>query len=300
MMMIRLNRQPISIRYSVLFLQFLGTSNFDFFMKSFKNISPVKCFKALIGLASVFVFVACEKEIDVDLRTSDPKVVIEGVVAEDSLAYVRITKTKDFYSDNDFPPVSGAVVTITSDEGKSEVLQQNSKGIYFAHSMRGEVNRTYSLHVLLEGKEYTATSKMPKKVDIEKIEMFFIPSFDYSVPKVFFQDIPGEENYYRGILYLNYTRMDIGNEAMDAKNRDGVLIERILPVFDDDKENSRKVEKGDKVIVELQSIDKGAFTFFDTFGRMGASQNNPTGNITGGALGYFSAYSYDRKFIIAD
>lgn len=252
------------------------------------------CLISLLGITS------CEKEIDVDLHSVEPRIVIEGLVKKDSLATVNVTTTKDFDTDNTFIPVSGAIVTISDNAGNEEVLKQNKAGLYVAKTIRGVENRTYNLSVSVDGKVYTSTSTMPQLVPIDSIKMHYIPMFKYAVPMVVFRDPAGVENHYRNILYLNRVRMDIGGEATDSKNRDGFEIERILPVFDDDKEDSRKVEKGDTVMVELQSIDKGAFTFFDSLDRIDMGQTNPTTNITGGALGYFSAYAFDRKSIIAD
>lgn len=247
-----------------------------------------------------FGIISCEKEIDVDLNSVEPKIVIEGRIAKDSIAKISITKTKDFNTNNDFPPVFGAVVTISDDRGNSEVLDQNKDGLYISERIRGKENVTYYLNVKVEGEEYTSVSKMPELVEIDTITMYYIPTFGYSVPMVAFYDPAGVQNYYRNMLYLNRVRMDIGDETTDTKQRDGVYVERMLPVFDNEKEDSRKVEKGDTILVEMQSIDEGAFRFFETLSFMGASQTNPTTNIQGGALGYFSAYALDRKQIIAD
>jgi len=251
-------------------------------------------------LISSFLVTSCEKEIDVDLKSVEPKIVIEGLIAKDSIAKVNITKTKDFYEDNNFLPVFGAVVTISDDAGNSEVLNQNKDGIYISKLIRGKENVTYYLNVKVEGNEYTSVSKMPELVEIEDITMYPIPAFKYAVPMVHIPDPAGVKNYYRNILYMNRVRMDIGSETTDDKQRDGTVIGRILPVFDDDKEDSREVVKGDTVLVELQTIDKGTYDFFESLGMMDATQTNPTTNIEGGALGYFSAYTIDRKQIIAD
>jgi len=50
----------------------------------------------------------------------------------------------------------------------------------------------------------------------------------------------------------------------------------------------------------LQCIDKGAYTFFYTLSRIEDSKTNPTSNIKGGALGYFSASTVDKMTITAE
>jgi len=259
----------------------------------------IKYYFPVIYFMVLLVFPSCEKEIDLNLRSVEPNVVIEGTITLNGNAIVNITTTKDFEDNNEFPPLFGAIVKLTDENGNSEILEQSGEGLYIGSSIIGQERTTYHLSVKLNNNEYTASSTLPRKVNITNIVMYHIPLFDYPVPQVIFQDPSGEPNYYRAILSMNGKRMDIGNETIDDRNRDGVMIERILPVFDDNKEDSRKVEQGDIILVELQSLDKGAYTFFDTLGSMGTSLNNPTSNFKGGALGYFSAYASDFMEIVA-
>lgn len=63
-------------------------------------------------LITVF-FTACEKVINVDLNNAAKKYVIEGIITDQpGSAVIKITQTKDFDEDNNFPGVSGALVTI--------------------------------------------------------------------------------------------------------------------------------------------------------------------------------------------
>lgn len=252
-----------------------------------------------ILISSLFVF-SCEKEIDVDLRSVTPRLVIEGVVVKDSLAKVKLTKTKDFDGDNNYLPVSGAEVVISDDAGASEILILDESGWYVAQTLRGEVGRTYNLLVIYEEKTYTSTSTMPPLVEIDSITMYKFPVIDYHIPRIHFKDPKGKANdYYRIKLFIKDKYMSVGQEAVSTDQTDG--LEVALPFFVDEKKlDDEKIKKGDKITFELQSVDKGAYTFFDTLGKMEETKNNPTSNISGGVLGYFSAYSYDRQFIIAD
>ncbi len=258
-----------------------------------KYTVPVACFFFILCTAS------CEKVIDIDLHSVEPRVVIEALLPLDSTETVGISTTKDFNIDNEFIPLSGAVVTLKDDDGNSEILEQNNEGLYVGRSIKGVEQKTYYLHIDIDGKEYTSESTMPRFVRLEKINMYSIPAFDYPLPQIVFQDPAGEDNYYRAKLYINGTRKDIGGGTVDDEQRDGLQIERLLPAFDDD-DDRETILKGDTILVEFQTLDKGAYTFFDTFGTMGMSQNNPASNIEGGALGYFSAYTVDRMKIIAD
>ncbi|MCD7972749.1 MAG: DUF4249 domain-containing protein [Candidatus Azobacteroides sp.] len=257
------------------------------------------------GIGFLFVLVfglsACEKEIDVKLRSVDPILVIEGKIREDSLAMVRLTTTKDFYDDNFFPAVENARVFISDDRGNEETLLLSPElGWYTANNIKGEVGVTYHLNVEHEGNIYTASTTMPPKVTIDSITLTKIPIYDYPIPILHFMDPKGEVNqYYRTIIYLNNSRIKKDNETLSTEFTDGSHIARMVPIFvDEDK--GETFEPGDLITIELQSVDKGTYLFFKTMGDVDDSLNNPTSNITGGALGYFAAYPTDVMSIIAD
>lgn len=246
------------------------------------------------------LFVSCEKEIDVDLNSVPPQLVIEGIVAKDSLAKVKLTKTKDFGENNNYQPVAGANIQISDNAGNTDILTLNSAGWYSTKTLRGVEGRTYKLTVVYDNKTYTSTSKMPPVVKIDSVSMFDFPVIDYRLPRVHFKDPKGTVNdYYRAKLFINGKYIPTGNEAISTDRSDGIEVVNLF--FPDKKKlENEEISKGDKIRVELQSLDKGAYTFFYTLGNMEQSENNPTSNITGGALGYFSAYSLDSKEIIAD
>lgn len=250
-------------------------------------------------ICGVTLFNSCEKEIEVDLNSSEPKIVIEGKIKLDSVATVKITKSKDYNTDGIFPAVNDAIVTITDNNGNSEILKQNSEGLYYADTIKGIIGNTYYLSVSVENEVFTAASTMPEYVPIDSLYMYDIPAFDYAMPMVKLQDPEGIENYYRYVLYINGRHINYGYSVQDDDNRDGFPIERLLPVSKKDN-GDNDIHKGDVIWVELQCIDKGVYTFFDTLGRISETLVNPTSNIKGGALGYFSAYTYDRKSIIAE
>ncbi|MEN9919613.1 MAG: hypothetical protein RL662_2049 [Bacteroidota bacterium] len=256
---------------------------------------------ALFSVVCLVGFTACEKEIHVDLHSVEPRLVIEGLIVKDSLAKVTLTKTKDFDSDNIFQPITDAVVTISDDKGNYEVLKADQSGVFRSVAFIGKVNTKYNLKVVYAGNEYTSTSTMPQLVVIDTIKLYDIPSFGYPVPLIEFQDpIDGTAHYYKSTLHINGVRRDIGGETTDTRNREGLLIQRILPVFDKDESTKPRLQKGDTILVELQAIDKGVHDFFESLAQISSSETNPTTNIMGGALGYFSANTSHRKSMIAD
>ena len=109
-----------------------------------------------------------------------------------------------------------------------------------------------------------------------------------------FTDPLGVGNYYRVVVGSN----NIGAFG-DRTYR--VLEDKILDGQELSTSFNTKVHSGDTVNIQLQSIDKGTYDFYNTLnnaiGNTGASQfisslpANPTNNISNHGLGYFSAYA---------
>ncbi|MFV0469222.1 MAG: DUF4249 domain-containing protein [Dysgonomonas sp.] len=253
-------------------------------------------------IVSSLILASCEKEVDVDLRSVESRLVIEGKVVKDSLATVRLTTTKDFYDDNNFLPVTDAVVVITDDAGHGDTLAYDAiSKLYRSSTIYGIEKRTYNLSVKYKEIEYTSTSTMPPLVPLDSVTLAFLyPGMDYPFPYVHLKDPLGEENqYYRFPVYVNGKRIVKDDAAYSAEYNDGQKIVLPITVFPENNSDEDPIKQGDTILIESQCIDKGAFLYFSTLADIDNSLNNPTTNIKGGALGYFSAYSVDRKSIIA-
>lgn len=254
-------------------------------------------------IALVAIISSCEDVIDVDLRSADPEVVIEGVIRMDEQAYVLITKTKDFSSNNDYPRIRDAKVVITDNAGNTEELQPDASGKYVATSILGVEKRTYNLSVTYEEKNYTATTYMPPRVEIDSITVFRFPVSDTYYPQVHFVDPKGKENqYYRFVCGINNEwPTNIAKLQLSTEFSDGdVIRDPIFFYFDDGNDDDDVIQNGDLVTLEMQCIDRGTYYFFETLSNVGMATANPTSNINGGALGYFGAYSYTRKQVVME
>ncbi len=266
-------------------------------MKNLKN----KYTALLAALTLLFTVSSCEKEIEVDLRSVTPRILIEGIVKQDQLATVKVSQTLDFNDNSGYPFLEGAIVKISDDAGNSETLLQDNTGWYVAESIKGEVGRTYTLSVTYKENEYTATSKIPPLVRIDSLTMYRAPVMEYAIPMIHFTDPKGDANqYYRGLVYINGKQLpDMREQVLSCEFLDGSPAHAPFAVFTNDPDND-PVKIGDEILIEFQCIDKGAYTFFDTLTRIEDKKTNPISNISGGALGYFCASTVDRMSIIAN
>ncbi len=251
-------------------------------------------------LIIALAFSSCQKEIDIDLNSKSPHIVVEAEISDQSASCkVKLTKTVNFNESNNFPAVSGAVVRISDDIGNSDILTETSPGIYTSSTLQGIQGRTYTVEITSDGKTYTAISKMPAPTSIDtlKVENSFFGNSRFINAE--FQDSAGIENYYRLIQAVNgipKTTVFITSDYL----QDGKTISQTL--FYREEEDS--LVTGDSVTVLLQSIDKGVYEYFRTLSELsgGGGQSttpaNPTSNFTNGALGYFSGYSVRAKTIV--
>lgn len=248
----------------------------------------------------LFFMAGCEDVIDVNLRSVEPRLVIEAAVRLDQPASVLITKTKDFASPNEYEPITDAVVKVWDDNGKEELLETDSYGYYTSAAIRGEEGRTYRLSVMYDGQHYTAVSTMPSMVKIDSLSLFDFPVLDYPFPMLHFTDPSGNENcFYKVVIRVNGILPESNDYVLvTTEFMDGMPVHQVLPVSTTDEDQDPFVQ-GDEINIELQCLDEPAFRFWETLRRINSSLVNPTSNIEGGALGYFSAYSYDNMSIEA-
>jgi len=247
---------------------------------------------------------SCEKVIDLDLNSADTQLVITGNLSAEK-GVVTLTKTIDFDESNVFPSASGAVVTITDNTGRSEKLRETATGQYQTTTLVSKVGQTYTLTVQAEGKTYTAQSQASKLVDLVSVTVkgggnsqpIGPDGSKYNID-VSYKDPAGESNYYRFILKINGVATD-DMIVSDDRLSDGDDITRPL-------RTDQTINKGDVITVEMQCIDKGVYTYFNSFGRLmggptdSSTPANPISNISGGKLGYFSAYVSQQKTVVAN
>lgn len=248
----------------------------------------------ITGFAALF---ACKKVITLDLSTAPTTIAIEGNITNDPGPYsVTISKTVGFYQNNTFPTVSGAVVKITdSTDGVTDSLIETESGVYVSSKIIGEIGHTYLLSIVAEGKEYKSSSTMPKQINLDSITFLTTSGFGKDVTNavVNFQDPAGESNYYNFVEYFRNSppkQIHVFNDRLS----DGRYITR--QIFNDSTVNHL-----DTVFIEMQCIDKKVFSYLQELSGQDATNGQPTSpadpvsNISGGALGYFSAHTSQRK-----
>lgn len=267
--------------------------------------------KPVLSLLGYMALVSCEEVIDLDLGKNEPRIVIEGTVTTDQGPYtVKINQSVDYGELNEFPPVSGATVSVKDDQGATATVVEVDEGIYSVQDIQGQNGRSYTIEVSYNGETYQASSLLPPTdIPIQSLEYtfeeetLFIDEGYYLT--AYFADPIEETNYYRLRIFVNgevyYFERD------DNRVRDDnfwLINDKFFNGKLMDFEFPHTLKAGDKVDVELHQVDRTTFDYYrtlvDLMGVGGVAPANPLSNWSNGALGYFGAISVSYASMVIE
>ena len=254
-----------------------------------------------ILFTALVLFSACEKVINIDLKNTAPKVIIEGTITDDpfTISYtVLVSKSNSFSSNGKNNPVSGATVIVEdATSNVIDTLEETKPGVYKTQKITGIDGHTYKLRAIVDGVAYTASSTMPQAVPLDSLYIQSLPFFGEDFKQVIpvFKDPIGQENYYRFSVQVNDS---LQNEfdAWDDLLSNGKVNSRPLGI------NAQELFDGDDTVyVTMNSTDKAMYDFFSTLENAsgnGQTPGNPLSNISNGAIGYFGAITVRERYVI--
>ena len=200
-------------------------------------------------LAMVLMFASCEKIINVDIPDSDPQIVIEGIMNTDTNIYSVFVSTTVPYNSVSNSYVSNALVTLSDNQGNSQVLSYVGDGEYQTTSINGLVGRQYILTVEHEGVVYQNNSTIKTPVPLDSIETVFVP--ENTIPgvsegiylQVYYTDPAGLGDRYRIIFTRNDTIFNTADDYFLSNDVFDDGLQDIVSFFGD----RFKLNSGDKI-----------------------------------------------------
>ncbi|RCW32696.1 DUF4249 domain-containing protein [Marinilabilia salmonicolor] len=261
---------------------------------------------------AVFLSWGCAEYIDLDLETSDQKLVVDGMItSERHIQYVRLSRSVAFMDDTVSPPVSGARVLL-SDGYNVETLREANEmaGFYVAkNGFAATPGNSYELTVSevdIDGdgveESYQAISYMPHVNKPDSIDLLFDASWEMWKVLLWFNDPPDSEDYYLFRVLLNGTLISeriseftvVSDRFFENGRADGVWVQSINA-----NEEAEPLQEGDVVTLQMCGITEEYFDFVKSVQRESRGQYplfsgppaNVPGNISNGALGFFTAFS---------
>lgn len=243
--------------------------------------------KITLLLALLISLTACEKVIQLDLKNSSPKIVIQGSIYDHAGPFtITLSKSVNFDAASEYPSVSGAKVLISDNYGQSEVLSEPVPGRYVTSKLKGIPGHIYSLSVNAGKETYRASALMPHAVGMDSIYFSPSPFGGETVTVIRFNDSPYSADYYRMVYFINKVQQKEFYVLDDELLQGSTIYYALHPGASD-----TKLLKGDQVTVWLETVDPGVYNYFRSAGTQGgtsASPANPVSNISNGALGYFN------------
>ena len=276
----------------------------------------MKIKQVICGLA-IFVFaVACKEDIDLKLKNTAPRFVVDGRITTDTTVHiVRLTMSADYFSNKLVPSVSGAKVTIDDGQQVIRLSESNDEpGFYLTPTdYYGLPGRTYELKIEDEDANndgqseiYEAQSTMQPVNEIDSID------YEYDdiekVWKVFLyaQDIPDREDYYMWAVAKNDSLVsDQYSELVTTSDKffDGNYAsgEEVQSIEEEDEDGDVKItiKDGDWIRLFMCGVTKEFHEYLEAVEEETGFKNpmfsgppaNVLSNISNGGLGYFTVYS---------
>jgi Domain of unknown function (DUF4249) len=259
--------------------------------------------KILIIIASVFLL-SCEKDFDIDVASTEPKLVVEAYISNQSplYTYVVLSKSVDYFNPIfQSIPVKNAQVSIIEGSASNNVITWNvaskrdltelsnpllpaalANGLYIdplaitnpAQALVGKVGKYYRLDVLYENNAYTGITNMPDTVKLDSVT--------YGLPFV------NEDNENKFRITNHYKDPDtLGNTFFyywrnnENRNRFGWagLFKSRAPGRDDSNNGEyirithpQGINYNDTITYMLTSVNRNTHNFWDSY--IDARNNN--------------------------
>jgi hypothetical protein len=268
----------------------------------------------IFSLIFTFLFVSCEREIEVKLPPAEDKVVIEGFLEQGTPPLVFITKSMGYFEPTDLTTIQNIIIrdaAVTMSVNGQEIdlelfcISQLSPSLLplvseltglsetqlisfnycFYTTLNpaffGKIGSSYGLKINHNKREYTSTTTIPEPVPLDSLWFKLRdPERPEGIIWYKFTDPANVYNAYR--IYSkrlgkdsNYT--PVSGSVFEDKFFDGKPIEAYYYPGRRGQEDYRSllVVEGDTVVTKFCSIDADAFRFLRDFTTSINSNGNP-------------------------
>ncbi len=160
--------------------------------------------KKLIYITILSFFInSCEDVVNIDVPTSEPKLVIDASInwfkgTGGNQQEIKLTLSAPFF-DNEIPPANGAEIFITDTHNNTfQFIEEGISGVYKNNTFIPEIGGAYNLNITYNNENYTATETLKSVSSIEFIEQENDGGFsgDEIEIKAYYNDPGNQDNYY--------------------------------------------------------------------------------------------------------
>lgn len=279
----------------------------------------------LIFVVLTILLLSCEKNINFDLKESPSVLVVDAEIESGKAPTVLLTKSFSYFSNinpqllaeafvhNAEVYMSNGTLTHKLKEYAYQLVPGYTNYLYtidsssLATAFLGELDKSYTLKIISEGKEYDAAVRIPALATFPDSVYFkqapFIPDTNKRSMFVKAHDPVGLGNYVRYFTkrnsgpFLPGQASVFSDEVIDGTTYN-VSFPQGIDRNDPPKADSNFYNRGDTVTLKFCNIDKSTYTFWSTWefayqsiGNPFSQPNKVLGNISNGALGVFCGYA---------
>ena len=273
----------------------------------------MKNIKIIIAFIGLILISGCEKVVDIDLNTMDPKLVIDAAIKWQkgtlgNSQTIKLSMTNSYY-DPQIPTVSGATIFITdASNNVFNFVESNVAGSYVCSNFTPVLNRNYTLTVNVNGSTYTATETLKPVPQIDRIEQINNVGFtgESTEIKTYYTDNGTTQDYYLFKFKPSFTAIPIYFAQEDISFQGN----QIFGLFRSDKlvagQNfevtlsgiSRQYYNYMRILISIAGNNSGGSPFQSPSATVRGNIINTT-NDANFPLGYFSLSEQDsRNYIV--
>ena len=264
--------------------------------------------KKLKFILFIFIFLGCEKVIDLETDFNDTRLVVDANISKhrDSLnakASVKLSETVPYFSDEE-SIINDAIVSIEINQKTHELYYDNPTKLYFADINFIENNSDFVLLIEHKKNNYTSSSKLIKTPKIESVVFGDRKSLnkDEVELKVTFTDPPEEGNYY---LWKFGPKKSGKFDYLPALDK---YINGNKFTFSFFIDKTEYLQDSDYINIEINGITEDYFNYLNILTSQAGAQNGRPfstsssvikGNVVNNTnlenfpLGYFRVYEFD-------
>ena len=256
----------------------------------------------------VQLFTACTERMQIDLPESAKKLVVEAYLFPgDSASWVRLTESANYFSNQ--PPKAVTHASVKLDDGQGSVWEFNNldtdSSIYSlpAQTFEPETSKVYHLDIRMNqplgGHTHFESTTMlpPLRIHADSIAIDYAPDIEKWMVRLYALDPLGKD------FYLFNSRVN-GHCITDSVQRKVVRSDvyfdgRYLPGAIVQVLNKDELKIGDQYELIISEISEAYYHYLSDLQAETETKNpifsgppaNVQGNITEGALGFFTAFS---------
>lgn len=268
--------------------------------------------KFIALLSGIIIATAsCTERIDIELDDTYSRLVVDGqITTDDSCRHaIILTESTSYFYNQPPPAVSNADVQVIDDEGNISLLSEESPGVYLLpEGFKAVIGITYTLDIQLakeiDGQtHYTASSVTPSIGDTAYIGLKYQPDWGeegYYVVQCYYWD-PPEANFYMFNIYKNDTLLTdtiSKKQLVDDRFYNGEFTNGVGVGYLDQSKKREKLRPGDVITFQACSVTEGyAYFVWEVQEEVSFSTPlfsgppaNVVGNLSNGAIGYFTTY----------